>query len=168
MKTLILVLLAAGTMTGEGLSYHGAAPAWIFSGGVSRGTWFNVEDFFPGAAEFTVEWAEIWLYDPPAPVFAEIWSGGESGPVNILAQKEFSGTTIWFDEPVITNGEFWCLVTSSDPVNLLADNDPDGHSFHSDDWLVWEQFDPGEFFISVGNITEELRRYSWAALKTAF
>ncbi len=70
MKPLIPVLLAAGVMAGEGLSYHSGTPAWVFS-----------------------------------------------------------GTTVWFSEPVVTEGEF---------------------------------------VISVGNETGELRRYSWAALKTTF
>ncbi len=159
---------ASSAVDGVELSYHGETPEWMFSGGQSRGTWFDVEDFQPGASEFTVEWTEIWLLSYPAGTFLELWNGGVSGPAELVVSEELTGGTVWLQDPAVMEGQFWCLVNSVGPVQLLSDGESDGHSLFTDDWLVWEQFDPGEFFISVGNETGELHQYSWAALKTAF
>lgn len=110
----------------------------------------------------------VWLFSYPSGTCLELWNGGLSGPVELVASEELTGGTVWLQDPVTMDGQFWCLVTSGEPVQILADGEADGHSFHSDDWLVWEQFDLGEFFISVGNQCEELTSFSWADLKTAF
>ncbi len=170
MKTAIALLsgICALALAGCELSYHGSSPEWIFNGGASRGTWFHLEDFIPGAEEFTVEWAEVVIYSSTAPVFVGIWSGGGSGPSELLAQGELAGSEVWFSFPVLTGPDFWCLVDSNEPVNILADADPDGQSYYSDDFLVWEPFDQGEFFISVGNDTESLSQISWGKIKNCF
>jgi hypothetical protein len=169
-KTVMLFLLlsAASALGVQQLQYHNGSPHWLFNGGVSRGTWFDLEDFTPGATEFTVEWAEIWLYSSRAPVYVEIWSGGGSGPGTLLAQQEITGDRVWFDEPVVTGSEFWCVVASADQVCILADGEADEHSYFTDDGLVWECFDIGEFLITVGNDAEALGQHSWGALKTVF
>lgn len=168
MKRIALAVLAvcATASTGSELSYHGSTPEWFFSGGFYRGTWFHLGDFTPGATEFSIEWAEAWLYPTDSPVYLEIWNGGVSG--ELLAQEELTGSVVWFSEPVITGPDFWCVLSSIEPVTVLADGSPDGHSFFSDDFVVWEQFDLGEFFISVGNETESLNTTSWGTIKHTF
>lgn len=170
MRTYFSLLFALCTIAAAGseLSYHGSSPEWMFSGGSSRGTWFHLEDFIPGTDEFTVEWAEVWLFSYSAPVFVEIWSSNCSAPSELLAQGELTGSKVWFSSPAVTGPDFWCVVNSSEPVSILADADPDGHSYYSDDLLVWEPFDPGEFFISVGNDTESLSQVSWGKIKNCF
>ncbi len=159
---------AAYAVNGVELSYHGETPEWMFSAGQCRGTWFDIQDFQPGATEFTVEWVEIWLLSYPSGTCLELWNGGMSGPAELVVSAELTDGMVWLPDPVVMEGQFWCLVTSGEPIQILADGEADGHSFYSDDWLIWEQFDLGEFFISVGNESEELSQHSWAALKTAF
>jgi len=164
----LLAAICALAFAGTELSYHGSSPEWMFNGGSSRGTWFHLEDFMPGAEEFTIEWAEVWLFSYSAPVLVEIWNGNSSGQSELLAQGELTGSEVWFSSPVVTGPDFWCVVNYYEPVSILADGEPDGHSFYSDDFLVWEPFDLGEFFISVGNENESLNKGSWAMIKSCY
>lgn len=170
MKTAVALLSAicAFAFAGPELSYHGSSPEWLFSGGSSKGTFFHLEDFIPGASEFTIEWAEVWLYSLTAPAYVEIWNGAGSGPSELLAREELTESRVWFNPPVVTGADFWCVVNSTEPQSILADGEPDGHSFFSEDFLVWEPFDLGEFFISVGNDNESLGRVSWGMIKNCF
>jgi len=169
----ILICLFSPVQADSELSYHNSSPEWLSWGGTCRGTWFHVHDFFPEATSFSVEWAEILFYTPlpDSTLMIELWNGDSSGPSEFLAQEAFSGSVTSFFPPVETDCDFWCIVNSegcSGTAALLTDGEYDGHSFYSDDWMMWENFDQGEYFISVGNSTEALSRVSWGKIKSLF
>ncbi|MCD4707832.1 MAG: hypothetical protein K8S62_08840 [Candidatus Sabulitectum sp.] len=166
------------------LSYHDSTPQWLTWGGMYRGTWFHVEDFIPGATDFLVEWVDLWFYQHPSfpwdtnQIFVELWSGDGTGPVEFLAGEQVTAllqpavTRVYFDPPVETGPDFWCLLNTEFSAggwpSVLLDGTPSEHSFYSDDFIVWEPHSLGDYFISVGNDTESLQRTSWGALKTTF
>lgn len=166
-----------------GLAYHDGTPAWLSWGGTYRGTWFDIEDFIPGSSGFTVEWVDIWFFESPFfpwdsdQATVELWNGNQSGPVEFLASQPLTaqpeGTTrVYFDPPVETGPDFWSIInteqSSGGYPSLLSDGSPGEHSYFSDDYLIWEQYNQGEYFISVGNSCESLCRLSWGSLKTVF
>ena len=176
MKTIITAILvfAAVTSAETGLAYHGSAPQWLSSQGTYRGTWFHVQDFIPGATGFSVEWVEIWLMDLGPAVsgegvpLLEIWN--EDFTV-LLGVSEVTGSEVWFSPAVEAGEDFWCVLNTemcTETIYLMTDGDPDGHSFFSDDGLIWEEYNLGEFFISACNISQELNSSSWGGLKALF
>ena len=185
MKTSILLLavLTAGCFADAELAYHDGTPGWLNWSGTYRGTWFDVEDFIPGSENFLVEWVELWFYQHPDRPWdtnqfsVELWNGDAGGPVEFLASEEGTAQTagvtlIYFDPPVETSPDFWCIVNTEFSAggwpSLLADGIPSEHSFFSEDFWIWESFDLGDYFMAVGNDTEALSRTSWGAMKTLF
>ncbi len=180
MKMLVaLCLLSAAFAAADDvvLKYHGDEPDWHHEYGYVHGTWFHVQDFLPDATGFTVEWAELGLLFPTsmhsATMTVEIWNGDSDGPSEFLASKEIviPETLFTFDSPVETAGDFWCLLNvGGGPVAayIVYDSTPQGHSFFSDDFLVWEEFTEGEFFISVGGTDYSLETTTWGGIKGTY
>lgn len=172
-----LLLMTSAALCEVILKYHTDQLQWYFQSGIGQGTWFHVEDFMPGPAGFTVEWAELGLYYPTAllnsTMTVQIWNGGSEGPSEFLASQEIQvpQTLFIFDPPVDTAGDFWCILNDGGtPVGayIAYDYTPQGHSFFTDDFVVWEGFTEGEFFISVGCSTFSLESCTWGGIKGSF
>lgn len=181
--TIVIGMLAAICMADNELCYHNGTPQWYVWGGVYRGTWFDLEDFFPGNEDFLVEWAEIWFFESSMNPWdtdqftVELWNGDQNGPVEFLASEEGTAqgsgkTVINFVPPVEAGENFWCIVNTELSAggwpSILTDGVPTGHSFFSGDF-AWEPFDLGNYMMSVGNgNSASLSRMSWGAIKAVF
>ncbi len=176
--TLGLLVLVAFVSRGDTvLSYHDNTPQWLTWGGTYRETWFHVEDFIPGATEFTVGWVDVWFWEIPDQVSVEIWNGAIN-PEEFLASAEINSsqsrdaTRFVFDPPVLTGPDFCCIVnteSSSGMVQMLSDGTPGEHSFYSDDFLVWEEWTIGDYLITAGGPDDlSLQGMSWGGVKAVF
>ena len=182
----VTVLLAAFVLVGHAdneLIYHDGTPQWISWGGMYRGTWFDVEDFIPGSSDFLVEWVDLWFYHASShpwdtsQVLVELWNGDQGGPVEFLASEEATAlgqgvTRVYFEPPVETEPDFWCLLNTELSAGgwpaLFVDGTPGEHSYFSDGF-IWEPMNLGDYFMSVGNELESsLQGTSWGALKVVF
>ncbi len=186
MKATISVMLLVFVSYGEVvLSYHDSNPQWLTWGGTYRGTWFDAEDFVPGTTGCLIESAELWFYQSPnhlwdtSQVYVELWNGGAGGPTELLSRVEVtallqpSATVVYFDPPVETEPDFWCILNTEFSAggwpSILADGTPSGHSLYSDDGLIWEEFDIGDYFISVCHDDDSsLQRTTWGGVKAVF
>ena len=180
---LALLILAFACLGGDVLSYHDSIPQGATWTGMYRGTWFHVEDFVPGTSEFLVEWVDLWFHQYASnpwdtnQFFVELWNGDGTGPVEFLAREQATAllqpavTRVYFDPPVETGPDFWCLLNTELSAggwpSVLFDDTPSGHSFYSG-ILSWEQQFQGDYFFSVGNDTEALKHTSWGGLKVIF
>ncbi len=177
MKFLIVMFMLAFLCSADVvLSYHDGTPHWLTWGGTYRESWFHVEDFVPGATEYSIDWVDLWFYELSDQVYLELWNG-VIAPTEFLASEAVSScqypnaTRVYFDPPVTTGPDFCCVLNtsaSSGTTSILADGTPDGHSQFSDDFIVWEEFDLGEYFITAGSFDSSLQGVSWGGIKVLF
>ncbi len=175
-----------GEKDGEWLTYCNGTPGWLNWGGTYRGTWFNLEDFYPGVTSGFVSAVELWFYhsaDHPwdtADAYAEIWGGDSSGPAYQLDQQFLTALNmtpvyVYYDPPIEVPADFWVILNTEMSAggwpSILMDNseEPEPHSFYSDDFVVWEPWSDGRnYFIAVLADCDELCGTSWGELKTLF
>ena len=199
MLLIILILPASGVtevpadgclpeveMDWEWLTYCSGTPGWITWGGTYRGTWFHLEDFYPGVSETALSASEFWFYHhssypwDSSDAYIELWNGDENGPVlqlsqDILTAVHFAPVYVYHEPPVEVPGDFWVLVNTEMSAggwpSLLGDNSaqPVSHSFFSDDFIVWEPWFFGRnYFIAVLADVDAISTTSWGCLKTLF
>ena len=155
------------------LSYHDGTPQMYVWGGTYRETWFHVEDFVPEATGYTVDWVDIWFVELADQVFLELWNGAVCpdaflASVEIVENQYPNGTRIYFDPPVETGLDFCCVINtsaSSGTTSIITDGTSDGHSLFSDDFTVWNVYDLGEHFITIGQTDTSLQGISWGGIK---
>ena len=141
--------------TDDLLQYDDGSAYWLTWGGTYRGTWFDLEDFQPGAGGWNAEQSEYWFYHhtsypwDTASFYAELWDGDVSMPATQLDQTSvtaihYSPCYASYAPPLACEPQFWQLVTTEMSAGgwpaLLGDNTPGSadHSFFSDDFIVWE------------------------------
>lgn len=175
---LLLAVLTAGCFAGVELAYHDGTPVWI-SYGMLQGTWFDVEDFVPGSADFLIDHVDLWFYHhaehpwDTSDVYIEIWTCDESGPIAQLDQTMVTAlhnmpTIVNYNPPLEVGLDFCCIanceMSAGGWPSLTVDGTPGEHN------LWGSEEDRGDYLISVtGNTTEEaLESLSWGSLKTVF
>jgi len=172
-------------MDWEWLTYCNGTPGWLSWGGTYRGTWFNLEDFFPGVTTALVSEVELWFFHSSSypwdtsDAFVELWEGCSYGPGSELDQQivtaqHLTPVYIYYDPPIEVPGDFWVLVniemSAGGWPSILGDNsaEPVPHSFYSDDFIVWEPWYGRNYFVAVLAEFDDLGAISWGELKSMF
>ena len=173
--------------TDDELTYFNGTPHWLTWGGMYRGTWFNTDDFMPGSTSFNLEQMEYWFYestntDPwdTDDFYSEIWNGDDMGPLVLLAQgvvtaPHYAPCYHTFDPDLVVEQNFWGLINTEMSAggwpSVLGDYampGDAGHSFFSDDFIVWEPWgEMGEYYL-VAHGTFALNNTTWGAVKALF
>ena len=170
------------------LTYFNGSPHWLTWGGTYRGTWFNAQDFIPGAGSGEVMQSEFWFFHhssypwDTSDVYLELWNGDAMGPMTQLDQTmktavHYSQVLVTYPTPVGVEQNFWGLANTELSAGgwpaILADNTQGStgiHSFYSDDFIVWEPWDLGNFWIGVywEEVAGAFDNTTWGALKATF
>lgn len=182
--------LAGGSGSDDMLQYDDGTPYWIYGGVAYYGTWFDVTDFLPNAADFWCNYVEWWFYHHPNlpwdtdMISLEVWQGDATMPVTQLAQDDvtaphYTFATTTYATPLVCTTDFWTMcnttVYSSTgyPSGLYdAGGNFTGipHTFGSQDWILWDPFIPAGEYIDImhraeGEIKTALDSESWGAIK---
>ncbi len=167
---------------GDWFRYDDGTPHWFTWEGKYRGVWFNTEDFIPGMGGFTVTRSEFWFYHhssypwDTSDVYIEIWNGDAMAPVTQLDQTtvtaaHYAPVYVVYPTPIETEANFWALTNTEMSAGgwptSISDEFPFGHSFHSDDNIIWEPW-TGDYFIAVIYDLGALSGTTWGSLKAAF
>jgi hypothetical protein len=142
--------------TDDPLQYDDGTAYWISWEGLYRGVWFKTSGFYydPWYGG-SIMYMQYWFYHhssypwDTASFYADLYGGDAAAPVTLL--NETSVTAVHYApcncvfSPWITTGDnFWGIANTSMSFggwpSLLGDNSPNAfnHSFHSDDFMVWE------------------------------
>jgi hypothetical protein len=200
-----VVLLSSGMVSGAGsfllespvlvegtdyvLQYDDGTAHWLSWGGLYRGVWFDVTDFFPGGTGFYASYLEFWFFHhtsypwDTASFYAELWNGDAAGPSAQLNQTSmiathYSPVHANFSPGIITEADFWGLVNTSMSSggwpSILGDNSPNptSHSFYSDDFIIWEPWivvgaTASDYFVRVAEALA-IESESWGTIKGLF
>ena len=180
--------------TDDVLQYDDGSAYWVTWGGLYRGTWFDLEDFYPpGLDGYSVDYAEVWFYHlstypwDTSDFILEIWNGDDTGPVEkldeqILEAYHYSPAYAYFTPPCSTGVDFWVIesseLSSGGWPSLLGDGteNPVSHSFFSDDFMLWEPWTiigstASDYFIRVSGypvFLTALERMTWGLVKSSF
>jgi hypothetical protein len=78
---------------------------------------------------------------------------------------------VWFDPPIPVPQMFALAVntgmSSGGWPSLVADGEGSGHSFFTDDYVVWETFELGDYLIRAhGECSMSLEGSTWGAIKS--
>ena len=167
------------------LVYDDGTASWLTWGGMYRGVWFNVDDFFPGAAGASIYQSEFWFYHhssypwDTSDVYLEIWNGDNMGPVTQLDQTmvtavHYAPVYATYTPPLAAEQEFWALANTEMSAggwpSTLGDGTPGTHSYSSDDFIIWEPWGVmGDFFVRIYvEPVMSLDNSTWGGLKTIF
>ncbi|MBN1433430.1 hypothetical protein JW921_01640 [Candidatus Fermentibacterales bacterium] len=173
--------------TDDLLQYDDGTAYWLTWGGTYRGTWFDVEDFIPGAPGWLTYESELWFYhhaDRPwdtASFYCELWNGGVGAPTDQLDQTSVTAVHYApcyadYGDGIATDLQFWVIINSEMSAggwpSVLGDNTPNStdHSFFSDDFVVWEPWviqgpTANDYFIRSEGDPEALSETTWGAIK---
>lgn len=165
------------------LQYDDGTPGWITWGGLYRGVWFNIDDFYPEAVGTLIHQSEFWFYHnasypwDTSDVYLEVWDGNSTGPTTMLDRTlatatHLSAVIVTYIPPLEAEGDFWLLVntelSSGGWPSQLSDGTPGTHSFFSS-FTGWEPWDMGDYLIrAYVEVDLELSQTSWGSLKLVF
>ncbi len=166
------------------LVYDDGTAQWLTWGGMYRGVWFNTEDFVPGETSAAVEELEFWFYHhssypwDTSDTYIELWNGDAMAPVTQLDQTmitaiHYAPQIISYATPIVAEGNFWGFQNTEMSAGgwpaILGDVANSGHSFFSDDFIIWEPW-TGDYFISaLATIpAAALDNTTWGSLKATF
>ena len=172
--------------TDDDLTYFNGTPHWLTWGGMYRGTWFNTQDFMPGSESFNLEELEYWFYEHASypwdtnQFYSEAWNGDDMGPLVLLAQAivtapHYAPCYHTFNPALVVEQNFWALINTEMSAggwpSVLGDFSMPGdagHSFFSDDFIVWEPWgEMGEYYI-IADGYFSLNSTTWGAVKALF
>ncbi len=168
------------------LQYDDGTAYWLSWGGLYRGVFFDLGDFYGDPTGFWADSVEFWFYHhasypwDTASFYAELYSGTEAAPGTLLSQESVTASHMSpsvgsYYPPIYLPVQFWVILNSEMSAggwpSLLADNSPNftgsPHSFYSEDFIVWEQMELGDYFIRVhGTPMLGLEQCTWGSLKT--
>ena len=174
----------------EWITYATESPACICWEGIFRGTWFSLNDFYPGATSWEIEQVAVWFdHSVSYPwdvsqVYAEIWSGGQSGPDQQLSQilttaVDGGPTILSYPASISAGNDFWVMINTEFsgggwPSNL-GDTESSmsvSHSFYSDNFVSWEPWliegNISNYAVFVDMTALGFDGMSWGELKTIF
>lgn len=174
----------------EWITYTVESPVCICWEGIFRGTWYNIDDFYPGSDGWQIEQIAIWFdHSVSYPwdvsqLYAEIWTGDQSGPVSQFSQElttaiDGGPTIVSYPSSLVPGRDFWVIINTEFssggwPSNLGDTESPmtESHSFNSDDFVNWEPWllegDVSNYTIYVDVFSLACEPLTWAALKTVF
>jgi len=176
--------------TDDVFQYDDGTAYWVTWDGLYRGTWFHMDDFFPGAGGFDLSQLEFWFYDvggmswDTPHFFAEVWNGGSGGPETQLDQTSVTALNYapcysTYPSPLQTDPDFWSLIntemSSGGWPSVVCDNTPQAssHSFFSDDFIAWEPWivqgpTANDFLIRAYGQFSPLDESTWGSIKALF
>jgi len=176
----------AGSNTdSEYLQYDDGSANWLTWEGTYRGIWFNTDDFVPGMSGFLLDFSEYWMYhhsDYPwdtSNFYAEVWNGGDVAPVELLDRtlviaSHFTGIIVYYPQ-LIAETDFWVLentvLSTGGWPAIVGDSGPSGsgHSFFSNDFVIWEPWSNSDMFIRCGGeFPSSLENSTWGGIKAVF
>jgi hypothetical protein len=172
--------------TDDLFQYDDGTANWLTWGGLYRGTWFNLQDFVPGAPGGQLNNLEYWFFHHASypwdvsSFYAELYDGDAAAPVTQLNQTSvvathYSPVYATYGTPIAVGADFWGLINTEMSAggwpSVLGDNTPNptSHSFFSDDFIVWEPWviagaTANDYFVrSTGTIG--LDQSTWGAIK---
>ena len=105
------------------LQYDDGSAWWLTWAGTYRGTWFDLEDFMPGAPGWSTEQSEYWFYHhyfypwDTASFYSEVWDGDVSMPSTQVDQTSvtavhYSPVYANYSTPLYCEPQFWVLVNT--------------------------------------------------------
>jgi hypothetical protein len=169
--------------------YDDGTANWMIWSGLYRGTWFNVQDFWPGSPGAPVDYLEFWFYHHASypwdisQFYSELYDGDAAGPTTQLNQTSVTATHYSpvhgdFGSTIAVDQNFWGLVNTEMSAggwpSILGDNTPNpvSHSFYSDDFIAWEPWVVGwptanDYFLRAGEYIG-LNESTWGSIKTLF
>lgn len=166
--------------TDDEMSYDDGTAHWLTWGGLYRGTWFNTDDFFSGGTTWEADNSEFWFYHhasypwDTSSFYGELYNGDSSTPVTLLNQTmvtapHYSPCYANYATPIVCEANFWILINTEMSAGgwpaVLGDNTyTTDHSFFSDDFIVWEPWGMGDYFIRTTG-TPALSSGTWGAIK---
>ncbi|MCK4806404.1 MAG: hypothetical protein KAT09_02095 [Candidatus Aegiribacteria sp.] len=176
------------------LQYDDGTAAWIWSGLLHIGPWFDVTDFDAAAVGFDCNYTEWWFYHHATYpwdtdlISGELWTGDAvTWPVTNLTADTFTAlhyapAYVLYSPAVSTGTDFWMIANTTIHSTLgrpsaLYDGTTNftgvPHTFYSQDWVLWNTVNSGGIDIDVffrveGLISTALERSSWAAIKGLF
>lgn len=209
MKKVLIILVAATVFAFAGgsyrvedtvssgtddlLQYDDGISAWVWSGINYYGTWFDVTDFMPAAADFECSSTEWWFYEhvnnpwDTDQIVVALWTGDADVPVTKLAADTITAlhnapVTVTYPTAISTGANFWLIanttVFSTEGLPSVIYDEHDNwsgtaHSFHSSDMTVWDPVEEGgyeinAFFRADGTFPASLETSSWAAIKGSY
>jgi hypothetical protein len=176
------------------LQYDDGSAAWIWSGIIYVGTWFDVTDFLPSATQFEVTSCEWWFYhhsshpwDTDA-ITLELWKGDATTwpTTNFTSDSRtalhYAPTVVNYSPSVWTGTDFWMIANTSISSTIgLPSTLYDGtanftgipHTYRSSDFSTWSTVNSGgidinAFYRVTGIIPTALERGTWGAIKGIF
>ncbi len=185
-----LTTLSWGSGTDDLLQYDDGVADWFTFEGEYRGTWFNLEDFYPvkDATGFVIEYAEVWFYHVYAThpwdtsdFIGEITDGTPDSPGTVFAHD--SGTAVHLSPSYIypmspcTSGtnftvteipQFSAYGAPSMASDVSPAANPRSFTVTTPGIIDFWQYD---FLIRVNGYPVppvELARTTWASLKSTF
>ncbi len=166
------------------LDYSDGTPAWLTWGGMYRGVWFDLTDFFPGTSGCDIFQSEYWFYHhasypwDTSDVYVEIWEGPVSNPATQLDQTmltaiHYAPVSATYTMPLFSDAEFWAIANTEMSAGgwpaILGDGTPGSNSFFSDDFIIWELWaDMGDYFVAIEINDWQLDNTTWGSLKVTF
>ena len=181
------------TGTDDWYQYDDGSAYWLTWDGLYRATWFDIEDFIPGAGPVVqLHVLQFWFYHhssypwDTASFIAEAWDGGVSMPADSIDATSVTAihyapcyVDYGYPGPGITLHTQWWLIINTEMSaggwpSTLGDNTPgtSDHSFFSDDFTVWEPWiiqgpTANDFFIRCTGYIG-LESSTWGSIKTLF
>ncbi len=168
--------------TDDNLSYDDGSANWLTWGGLYRGVWFNLDDFGLSGG-WNAENTEYWFYHHSsypwdvASFYGEMYNGDASTPTTQLNQTSITATHYaavyaTYSTPVVAEDNFWVLINSEMssggwPSVLGDPTYTTDHSFFSDDFIVWEPWGMGDYFIRTEGYAA-LSSETWGAIKALY
>ncbi len=165
------------------LSYDDGSANWLAWGGLYRGVWFNLADFglsggwLAGSTEYWFYHHSSYPWDV-ASFYGEMYNGNSTGPTTQLDQTSvtavhYSAVYASYATPVLTEENFWILINTEMSgggwPSILGDPTyTTDHSFFSDDFIVWEPWGLGDYFIRTNGPLPGLAAETWGSIKTLY
>ncbi|MCD4701025.1 MAG: hypothetical protein K8S24_04120 [Candidatus Aegiribacteria sp.] len=183
---------SGGQGTDDLLQYDDGTPFWIISGYSLYITWFDIEDFYPGALNFECDHTEWWFYhDASTPwdtdkIQTELWTWVDM-PVTMLntttiTALHFSPVLVNYPTPISTTANF-CMIANTTVYSaegvpsVIFDESGnftgEPHSFFGRSRTQMYSAQSGRddidaFFRAEGNPMNALENNSWGAIKYLF
>ncbi len=180
----VFILTIASISHAVILQYDDGTPGSVAWNGSYRGTWFDVEDFWPYGDDFELTQVEYWFYQSPnsdpwdtAQFYSEIWNGGQQGPQGLLAfgvliALHYSPVYHTFSTALDVQQNFWAITNTTLSAGGWPSNLADGAPFSPPHSYVntGSGFVPydGDFFIRAHGGVQALNGTTWGALKALF
>ncbi len=163
--------------------YDDGSATWLTWGGLYRGVWFNLADF-GWSGTWEADNTQYWFYHhssypwDTASFYGEMYNGDASTPTTQLVQTSVTAThyaAVYanYASPVEAEENFWVMINTEMSAGGWPSVLGDGtytidHSFFSDDFIVWEPWGMGDYFIRVDPWMGDLAPETWGSIKALY